>query len=1044
VNRLTKSLVDVCTRNLLAEKWLIAPSRRVGHQWLEAVARSGTPVVNVHVKTPTSLAVDLAAQQMAARGLTLLSPRGGAFLVDRIVRRLQNGGLQYLAQLEPSAGLSESIYGAITAIRLAGLDSEALSDDRFEVAGKGHDLRTALQEYLAELELGHLIDGAGLLRMAVERIHADAASLPGGLLVLVPADMECNCLEQKLIEAIPAQRRHTLPIDELVDKQDTVATDLQLLRWLEDPLQAPAPKADGSVRIRRAVGEVNEVRDVLRRCLSGKVRFDDVELLHTNVETYVPLAYETFLALGPDGATLGDGLPVTFAEGIPCRYSRPGRALAMWLAWIAEDYPQRSLVQMLHEGLLEVPQASEGKTSYGRLAGLLRGVGIGFGRDRYRGQIQERIAALTRQIDEPPETADDEDEPHPDRRANIEHQIDDLKSLDALCEALLACAPAATSKPIDLLAGATKFLTTLARSVNQIDRFAVNKLVSDVSDAHRWLSLYPDSTGFVAQDWLAHLPGEARVLGSGPRPGCLHVAHVGSGGHSGRPYTFIVGLDDSRFPGSGLQDPLLLDSERRQLSPNLEIAASRLENKLRDFTRLLARLRGQLTLSFCARSVDDDRELFPSAVVLVAYRLISGKHDGDQSDLAAWMAAQSAPASFAPHDPAECLSASEWWLWRLCGSTTVHEPEALVLAHFPHLARGRHAAAQRRLSEFTEYDGRVEQAGPDLDPTRPDHQVLSANRLQKIGKCPLMYFFEYGLGITAPEELEVNPAVWLDALAAGSLLHELFEQFMRELLVKELVPSFTRDEKQLRELFAAQIARYKQLYPAPSASVFQRQRTQLEQAALTFLREEESYCVQQNSRPVYVEVSLGMPAEEHGTTLDTLEAVPVNVGGGRQIRLRGRVDRIDLVGSGAVQTFAVWDYKTGSSWAYDRANPLQQGRVLQPYLYVTMVTHRLREKFGSDAAVTQFGFFFPGAKAQGERIVWTREDLAAGREIIEKLVQLVSNGAFLATDNHEDDCTYCDYKGVCGDVEALAAASKLKLGVLDNHLLTPLREVRHG
>ena len=27
--------------------------------------------------------------------------------------------------------------------------------------------------------------------------------------------------------------------------------------------------------------------------------------------------------------------------------------------------------------------------------------------------------------------------------------------------------------------------------------------------------------------------------------------------------TFIVGLDDSRFPGAGLQDPLLLDHERQ-------------------------------------------------------------------------------------------------------------------------------------------------------------------------------------------------------------------------------------------------------------------------------------------------------------------------------------------------------------------------------------------------------------------------------------------------------------------------------------------------
>ena len=73
------------------------------------------------------------------------------------------------------------------------------------------------------------------------------------------------------------------------------------------------------------------------------------------------------------------------------------------------------------------------------------GVGIGFGRDRYRKQFQERIAALTLQIAEPSDkTGEGEDEPNPDRRAGIERQISDLKIARlALCEKLLACSFAA-------------------------------------------------------------------------------------------------------------------------------------------------------------------------------------------------------------------------------------------------------------------------------------------------------------------------------------------------------------------------------------------------------------------------------------------------------------------------------------------------------------------------------------------------------------------------------------------------------------------------
>ena len=51
MNTLIEHLAEACRDHLLGVKWLIAPSRRVGHQWLDQVARAGAPVVNVHVQT---------------------------------------------------------------------------------------------------------------------------------------------------------------------------------------------------------------------------------------------------------------------------------------------------------------------------------------------------------------------------------------------------------------------------------------------------------------------------------------------------------------------------------------------------------------------------------------------------------------------------------------------------------------------------------------------------------------------------------------------------------------------------------------------------------------------------------------------------------------------------------------------------------------------------------------------------------------------------------------------------------------------------------
>ena len=137
---------------------------------------------------------------------------------------------------------------------------------------------------------------------------------------------------------------------------------------------------------------------------------------------------------------------------------------------------------------------------------------------------------------------------------------------------------------------------------------------SDCPDQGNAGSLAPnaDTEGISALGWLRALPDEAWVGGLGPRAGHLHVAHVLAGGHSGRPHTFIVGLDDGRFPGAGLQDPILLDEERKKLSENLMTSSRALAKRIDLFARLLARLRGTVTLSYSCYDLADDREMFPS------------------------------------------------------------------------------------------------------------------------------------------------------------------------------------------------------------------------------------------------------------------------------------------------------------------------------------------------------------------------------------------------------------------------------------------------
>ena len=944
MNTFIAALAGLCAARPLDEKRLVAPSRRVGNQWLDAAARAGQPVLNVRVETLRSLAVDLAAPALAGGGLTVAPRRAEQLLVDRVLRTLlREGKLPYLSRAKPGAGLAATVLASLAELRQEGVPEERLRAGVLEDAAKSADLKLLVGEYGRLLAAEGLADYALVLRLAAERLAADPDALGRDTLVLIPEDAAPNGLERRLLAALPAGRLQRLAVD--------------------------PPGIPGGSRFTCAVGEGNEVRSVLRRCLESGMPLDEVEVLYTD-SAYAQALVETFAAVDRPGVEPTDEAPVTFAEGLPCALSRPGRGLAGWLRWMSDGYPQAALVTMVREGLLETGEADDGRIGFSRLAALLRSIPIGQERERYLPRIDERIAAARARLASVAHRGRRGRGRHARRRAGgaprdgsraISPRLGWSATWWRAAGGSLAARGRRRGRSRRGRAGASSRPAPAAPGGSTASRPR-----SSARNSTRWRTGSARGTGggtaADVRDWLVALPAETRVGGSGPRPGCLHADHVRSGGHSGRPHTFIVGLDDGRFPGAGLQDPLLLDSERARLDPALPTAGRRLEETVQGFKRLLGRLRGTATLSWPSRDVVEDSERFPSQVVLDAFRLARAAPEADQADLAR---AAGTPASFAPEAPERALDLGEWWLWRFTGDEAVANAGEILAQRAPHLVRGLEAAAQRAGAAFTAWDGRVPLAGADLDPTAPTGKVLSSNGLETAGACPRRFFYRYALDIAPPEELVVDPERWLDPLLTGSLLHELFEEYVREIVGTGWPADFARgqdaDPRPAGEE-AGPVPRRRtrppRRRPSPASA------SMLVLAAETLVREEERHALATGSEPVYVEASLGMPPGEHGTALDHPEPIPVALPGGGAIRVRGRVDRIDSTG-GAAGGWAIWDYKTGGTWGYDRADPFPEGRKIQPYLYFRMVERRLRDAVGPRGRRALVRLLLPGREGPG-------------------------------------------------------------------------------
>jgi ATP-dependent helicase/nuclease subunit B len=312
--------------------------------------------------------------------------------------------------------------------------------------------------------------------------------------------------------------------------------------------------------------------------------------------------------------------------------------------------------------------------------------------------------------------------------------------------------------------------------------------------------------------------------------------------------------------------------------------------------------------------------------------------------------------------------------------------------------------------------------------------------LETAGRCPLAFFFRHALRIRPLDELALDQDRWLDPLAFGSLLHEVFRRFMTQLRSQNKLPDFNRDIEVLVEMLRQEISKYRDLYPPANEASYRSQCRQLDRATRIFLKTEHEFC--KSSSPQFMEAAIGIPAEPGGgTPLDEAEPVELAIGPGQSVRVRGRIDRIDRVGGDRSSTFSIWDYKTGSSTRFEGPDPFANGRIIQHVLYVAMAQELLRRKVDAKATVQSFGYFFPGLRGLGQRIAWAPQQLREGHAIIQRLGDTIARGAFLATD-HKDDCSFCDYQAVCGDVVAITQRSRAKLDHIETVELKSFRELR--
>ncbi|MDR1533890.1 MAG: PD-(D/E)XK nuclease family protein [Planctomycetota bacterium] len=935
-------LAEALAREPAREKFLVAPTLRLGRQWLDQAAIIAGGAI-CRLITPKRLELDLAEPVLRRRGLKPPTRPEKIRLVGlalgRLRRQASPGG--YFSRLPASLPLAETLLDALEELEGAGLGNRDSLGQSVKPRAKARELAALLDNFRADLSRARLAGPGEIAAAAREALREGARPAP--ILILPPAIRE------------------------------SLSPNLGVLleAWPEEGIISLADEGGETEAVTAfftADGVANEAREVFRRIQALDLPLDRVEAVCLDPAAYVPALCSAGLEIY--GGRLED-LPLTASGGLPADSSRPARRLLAWLDWLENGLQPGILADLLVSGLLGADGPDPSGFPLFRLAGIIRGLPLAGDPADYRRRLK-------------PAAGSDSTGAPAAALAWLRELLDSILPLSSPGGGL------ELDHPGRILRAARNLLELPDPEAGKLDAYACRLLREEID---LWLP-QADWPGFNARAWLAETARGLKVMGLGPMPGRLHVSGLSDGGYAGRNCTFVLGLDDSRFPGSSRENPVLLDRERRKLSPRLVRAGQAAKRREELLFRLAGRARGRLFFSRAEHGSGTGGELFPAAV---------------------WEGLRPGPVPAAgngvvlrPETAEKCLTSRDDWLFCLLAEPGKRFTPADLESWFPHLARGGKALTARASPRFGEYDGLVPEAGIDFFAAAG---TLSPSDLERLAACPLDFFFRNILGIASPERYRPEPGQWLAGNVRGSLLHQVFRDFVEK--TREEAPDETGWKPLLERILAAEIAREKKRNPVSDPLVAAREENRLREACEIFLAHELE--LRRSGRPLWLELPLGKPWD-NVPPWDRAGDVVLEPAPGRRLRLVGRLDRVDRLEDGELR---ILDYKTGRSREFPRSDPLRAGRHLQPYLYAEMLESGLAA-LGQPGKVKEFSYFFPMPRDEGKIVTYLAADLSgAGGRIMAALLELIGNGCFPFTGD-KDDAKYSPYLAVYGDVEELA------------------------
>ena len=783
----------------------------------------------------------------------------------------------------------------------------------------------------------------------------------------------------------------------------------------------PIPGAAECVAIIEAVGQAAELREVavrVKRLILAGVPPERIAIIARDLSGYARGLAEVCGRLG---------VPLRLHAGQPVGARPPVQAVLDIVRAPAEGYRASHVMRLVKAAWLDAALLGEGAPEPDEIERVCREANIigGAGPEEWGARLRIYATRLRAELQRQRRgRADDEDEWPRGTEAEREAEIALVERVQVALTRLfeeLGRLPAEAS--------ASEYVERLAELVTS---FGASGAVGEGADAHTGANvvafeafldglrelraargrLAPDGPMRLAEFYAEVLgvAGDVRFTPPGPAAG-VPALDAGQARQLDFDHVFVLGMTERAFPRAPREDALYADDERAALARAGIPLDPRSNAAWEDgfvFYAIAVSARERLTLSYPVVDAEG-REVLPSYFVHEVARCFAPAPEPQRFGLA-----QMVPEFGDVAAPGELLERSIYELFGRDSAPTHRDADSAqaglraLAALDPGLLAGLRDAIEvedRRdaLAPPDEFDARLRDRDAiaalarEFGPQTP----FSPSGLAQFGNCPFAFFADRVLGLQVLED----PTEDVDAMLLGSVIHRVLSRFFADrrtqredlsLRAEDLPAARAVLDGVIDRAFADEVNRGAVADRAVWAVSREEARRDLH-----LLLEFEAATVQADGgRPAHLEVSFGMG-----------ERTQLEIGeGDRAVRLRGRIDRVDLLpAEGGPPRFAVYDYKLsgGGGGAAD----IERGTEFQLPIYAQAVREFVLQDPGAEIDTWAYYRTKRPQKLSG------RPRKGRAEELIEiACANALAHAAAIRAGRFTPGprkCDFCDFRGIC-------------------------------